>query len=338
MNGELRTTRQLAGAIDMPLHCEVETVAARTPDALAVVDHDGTRLSYRELDTAANRLAHRLRRHGAGPGVPVGVCLHRGADLVTSLLATWKAGGAYLPLDPELPALRITDMLAGAAPPVVVTHAALAAGFPTRATFPTAAAFPAVVVLDADRDALAAEPGTAPGGGAGPDDPAYVLHPSDSTGAPQGVQVGHRGVHDRIAWTQDTYRLEPADRVLQQAPCGSDVSVWESIWPLVTGATVVVAAPGGHRDPRYLHELVTRAGVTTLHLAPTMLRAFLDATQGRGLGQVRRVFTSGEALPADIATRFLTTWPHIELRDLSGPARAAIDVTVPSGRSFAGTH
>jgi len=241
-----------------PLQRLVEAVAAGTPEAVAVVDHDGTHRTYRELDTAANRLAHRLRRHGVGPEVPVGICLQRGADLVTALLATWKAGGAYVPLDPELPPERVAFLLDDAAPPVVVTDAA------------HAYAFAAAIALDAERDALDTEPRTAPDGGAEQDDTAYVLYTSGSTGVPKGVKVPHRGVHNRIAWMQDVYRLEPADRVLQKTPYGLDVSVWEFFWPLITGATLVLAAPGGHRDPEYLHGLILREGVTTLHFVPTM--------------------------------------------------------------------
>ena len=299
-----------------PLHRLFEAAVARTPDAVAVVDHDGSHRTYRDLDTAANRLAHRLRRYGVGPDVPVGVCLPRGTDLVTTLLAVWKAGGAYVPLDPELPPERITSMLVDAAPPVVVTHSAYASAFPTA------------IALDAARAALDAEPATAPHDSSTLDNAAYVLYTSGSTGVPKGVTVPHRGVHNRIAWMQEAYRLEPTDRVLQKTPYGFDVSVWEFFWPLVTGATLVLAAPGGHRDPEYLYRLIVREGVTTLHFVPTMLRRFLDtAPEGGSLGRVRLVLCSGEALPADAARRFLAAWPGVELHNLYGPTEASIDVT-----------
>jgi amino acid adenylation domain-containing protein len=326
-----------AGYDAEPLHHMVEAAAARTPDAVAVVDHDGTHVTYRDLDSAANRLAHRLTRYGVGPGVTVGVCLPRGADLVTTLIAVWKAGGAYVPLDPELPPERLTSMLDDAASPVVVTHSAYA---------PT---FPIALALDTADTALDAEPATAPDGGATLDDVAYVLYTSGSTGVPKGVAVPHRGVHNRIAWMQEAYRLEPDDRVLQKTPYGFDVSVWEFFWPLVTGATLVLAAPGGHRDPDYLHQLIAREGVTTLHFVPTMLHRFLDTMPGVArLGRVRRVFCSGEALPADAARRFLAAWPDVELHNLYGPTEASIDATawqcepdastVPIGRPIANTR
>nr|WP_281390540.1 amino acid adenylation domain-containing protein [Sphaerisporangium rubeum] len=293
--------------------------AAATPDAVAVVDHDGTEWSYRRLDEAANRLAHRLRRHGVGPGDPVGVCLYRGADMVVALLAALKAGGAYLPLEPDLPQERLAFMLADAAPPVVVTHAAYAS------------AFPAAIALDTERDALAAEPSDPPDGDVTVDSPAYVLYTSGSTGTPKGVLVPHRGVHKQLAWMQDTYRLEPRDRVLQKTPYSFDVSVWEFFWPLAYGATIVVAAPGGHRDPAYLHDLIGRERVTIVHFVPSMLLAFLDAVQDGldpgALRDLRLVFASGEALPPVAARRFLAVWPHVELHNLYGPTEASIDVT-----------
>ncbi len=319
-----------------PLHRLVEAATSATPDAVAVVDHDGTSYTYRQLNSAANQLAHRLRRQGVGPNTPVGVCLRRGLDLVTALLATWKAGGAYVPLEPDLPAQRLAFLLDDATPAVVVTHAA------------HASAFPAVIALDTERPALAAEPTTTPDGGGGLDDPAYLLYTSGSTGTPKGVQVPHRGVHNRIAWMQDTYRLEADDRVLQKTPYGFDVSVWEFFWPLVTGATLVFAMPGGHGDPRYLRQLITREGVTTLHFVPTILNNFLDAVDPAPLPSLRRVFCSGEALAADTVRRFLTTWPDIEVHNLYGPTEASIDVTawhckpdaatVPIGRPIANTR
>jgi amino acid adenylation domain-containing protein len=316
-----------------PLHRSVEAAASATPDAVAVVDHDGTSYTYRQLDSAANQLAHRLRRQGVGPNTRVGVCLQRGVDLVTALLATWRAGGAYVPLEPDLPPQRLDFLIEDATPVVVVTDAA------------HASSFPAVIALDTERSALAAEPTTAPTGGAGLDDPAYLLYTSGSTGTPKAVQVPHRGVHNRIAWMQDTYRLHADDRVLQKTPYGFDVSVWEFFWPLVTGATLVLAKPGGHGDPRYLHQLITREGITTLHFVPTMLNNFLDAADSAPLPSLRRVFCSGEALAADTVRRFSTTWPDIEMHNLYGPTEASIDVTawrctpdpttVPIGRPIA---
>jgi len=301
------------------VHRLVEAAVARTPQAVALIDHDGTPWTYRQLDLAANQLAHRLRRHGVGPDVPVGICLQRGVNMVTALLAVLKAGGGYLPLEPDLPPERLAFMLADAAPPVVITHSR------------HLSAFQVAIALDAERDELTTEPITPPDSGVGVDSVAYVLYTSGSTGTPKGVLVSHRGVHKQLAWMQDTFRLEPSDRVLQKTPYSFDVSVWEFFWPLAVGATLVIAAPGGHRDPEYLHRLIAQQGVTTVHFVPSMLLAFLDATRDGfepgAVGCLRRVFASGEALPAVAANRFLTRWPEVELYNLYGPTEASIDVT-----------
>jgi amino acid adenylation domain-containing protein len=316
----LRTWNDTAAGYSAELlHKQFEAVADRTPGAVAVIDHDGTTLTYRELDERTNQLAHRLRRHGVQPDVPVGICLDRGADLVIALLATWKAGGGCLPLNPDLPKERIAFMLADAAAPVVLTHDEHARDFAS------------VIAMDSERNALAAEPVTRLDGGASLDSLAYVLYTSGSTGVPKGVWLAHRGINKQVSWMQDTYHLQPDDKVLQKTPYSFDVSVWEFFWPLSAGAAIVVAEPGGHGNPGYLARLVAREGVTTMHFVPTMLQAFLsavpDAVDPASLATLRLVFASGEALPPDVARRFLALWPGIELHNLYGPTEASIDVT-----------
>ncbi len=145
-----------------------------------------------------------------------------------------------------------------------------------------------------------------------PDNCAYVIYTSGSTGRPKGVQVPHRGIRNRLLWMQDTYRLTSADRVLQKTPASFDVSVWEFFWPLLAGATLVVARPDGHRDPTYLLHLILEQGVNTLHFVPAMLGVILEEPgvvrcrpgAGRGGGAVRQVLCSGEALPQAFAERF----------------------------------
>src|SRR6202043_2913162 len=118
-----------------------------------------------------------------------------------------------------------------------------------------------------------------------PDNLAYVIYPSGSTGAPKGTMNTHRGIVNRLLWMQEQYRLAADDRVLQKTPYTFDVSVWELFWPLVTGARLVMARPGGHRDSAYLWRTIAEQGITTLHFVPSMLRAFVDdAGSGAGSG------------------------------------------------------
>ncbi|MFJ9952084.1 amino acid adenylation domain-containing protein [Kitasatospora sp. NPDC091207] len=290
-----------------------EAQAARTPNA-AAVRFEGVDLTYRELDVRANLLAHHLRTLGVGPESVVGVCLHRGADLVVALLAVLKAGGAYLPLDPDYPADRLAFMLADSGARAVVTDPGL--------TPLVAGRTPHLVDITAEL----------PGGwshdpvfAAAPEHPAYLIYTSGSTGRPKGVLVEHRAIVNRLHWMQEAYGLDATDRVLQKTPYSFDVSVWEFFWPLITGATLVMARPGGHRDPAYLADLIDDEAITTLHFVPSMLRAFL-AEPLRPLPSVRRMVCSGEALPGDLVTA-VHERIGCELHNLYGPTEAAVDVT-----------
>ena len=308
----------------------IEAQARRTPEAPAVSFGDQV-LSYAELNRSANRLAHRLRALGVGPDRPVGVCLDRSMEMVVGLVAILKAGGAYVPLDPGYPAARLAMMLADARPGVVLVHDASR----ERLTEALADGTPEPQVVDLDAvESLGADPG--PYHDQDPDPAevgltsrhlAYVIYTSGSTGRPKGAMIEHRSLVNRLQWMQHMYRLSGSDVVLQKTPFGFDVSVWEFFWPLIAGARLVMAAPGGHRDPAYLSDLVVREGVTTLHFVPSMLAVF---TEDRGAAMppsVRRVIVSGEALPQALADAVVEGSPYAGLHNLYGPTEAAIDVT-----------
>ncbi|WP_433223095.1 amino acid adenylation domain-containing protein [Dactylosporangium sp. CS-047395] len=157
-------------------------------------------------------------------------------------------------------------------------------------------------------------------------DTAYVIYTSGSTGRPKGVPNGHRGVVNRLTWMQERFRLGPGDVVLQKTPAGFDVSVWEFFWPLITGARLVLAKPGGHRDAAYLRALMDREAVTVAHFVPSMLAVFLAEETPYGGAALRAIVCSGEELPADLARRCLAAFPA-ELHNLYGPTEAAIDVS-----------
>ncbi|MER5424357.1 amino acid adenylation domain-containing protein [Streptosporangium roseum] len=301
------------------LHGLIEDQAARTPGAVAVT-FEGSHLTYAELNERANRVAHRLGELGVGPETLVGVYAERSAELVVALLGVLKAGAAYLPLDPEYPADRLAFMINDAGAPVVLTQGHLRASVPaTDAT-----------ILDLDESGEWA--------GRSTDDPrppvtsgnaAYVIYTSGSTGRPKGVPNTHRGIVNRLQWMQRTYRLGDDDVVLQKTPAGFDVSVWEFFWPLLTGARLVLAKPGGHKDAAYLRDLLISENVTTAHFVPSMLAVFLadDEKAAGDCTGLRRVICSGEELPVATAATFTTVLPGCELHNLYGPTEAAIDVT-----------
>ncbi|MFF4166783.1 amino acid adenylation domain-containing protein, partial [Streptomyces sp. NPDC001741] len=306
---------------------EPETIAglfaaqvARTPDALALMAGD-ERIGYAELDERSAALAALLVARGVRRGDVVAVAVPRSAELTVALLATVRAGAAYLPIELDYPAERVAHMLADATPAVVVTTSGALGALPVGATGN-------LVVLDdpGTREEAAAVRGTVVLPGPLPDSPAYVIYTSGSTGLPKGVVVPHRGIVNRLLWMQDAYRIGPDDRVLQKTPSGFDVSVWEFFWPLVTGAVQVVAEPGGHRDPAYLARLIQDAGVTTTHFVPSMLEVFLAEPEAAHCTGLRRVLCSGEALPTGLRERFRALLPA-GLHNLYGPTEASVDVT-----------
>ena len=301
----------------------------------------------RRAAARAGRLAGELRRLGVGPEVRVGICAERSLALLVGLTAILTAGGAYVPLDPSYPAERLAFLLKDSGVPVLLTGgltggltgdglAASLPGLPSQGT--------KILALDAPYPAAPALPAPE----IDPDHLAYVLYTSGSTGRPKGAMNTHRGIVNRLLWMQERYRLGPRDRVLQKTPISFDVSVWELFWPLLTGACLVVAQPGGHRDPAYLVETIRRREITFLHFVPALLAAFLEAPGVERCVSLRQVVASGEELPADLERRFFSRL-GTQLENLYGPTEAAVDVTfwpcdpdgaagrVPIGRPVANT-
>jgi amino acid adenylation domain-containing protein len=299
------------------LHSLIEAQALRTPEQLALV-FENEKVSYRELNERSNQLAHYLRKQGIGPNMLVGVCMERSIEMVVALLATLKAGGAYLPLDPEYPVERLAMMIEDSKTPGVLTQQMLLDRLSSRDT-PS-------FCLDTDWKILATESTSNPEVAFSPGDAAYAIYTSGSTGKPKGVVNVHQGIVNRLLWMQDAYRLTSEDRVLQKTPYSFDVSVWEFFWPLMTGARLVIARPRGHRDPRYLADVISRENITTLHFVPSMLKSFLEAVEIPKRTSVRQVFCSGEALSADLQHQFFSR-TDAELYNLYGPTEASVDVT-----------
>jgi amino acid adenylation domain-containing protein/non-ribosomal peptide synthase protein (TIGR01720 family) len=314
--------------------------AGKSPDADAV-RFENTAISYAELEARANRLAGHLHRVGVTPGSMVGVCAERSIELVVALVAILKAGAAYVPMDPEYPLERLAFMLEDSAVPVLLTQERLLERIPEYAG--------RIICLDRDWPAIEREPASAPAVPPNPDAPAYMIYTSGSTGRPKGALNAHRGIVNRLLWMQETFALDRADTVLQKTPVSFDVSVWEFFWPLISGARLVLARPGGHRDPGYLAEVIERERVTVLHFVPSMLRAFLADIGSAECRSLRDVMCSGEALSHDLIRAFGARLPA-RLQNLYGPTEAAVDVTwwpcdpadpgpvVPIGRPIANTR
>ncbi|HBL59459.1 MAG TPA: non-ribosomal peptide synthetase [Cyanobacteria bacterium UBA8803] len=310
------------------IHELFEAQVEQSPDAIAVVFED-QHLTYRELNARANQLAHYLQSLGVRPEVLVGICVERSLEMIIGLLGILKAGGAYVPFDPEYPQQRLAFMGEDSQVPVLLTQEKFKEILPYH---------PAqVICLDSNWITIAQERQDNPVAGTHPDNLAYVIYTSGSTGTPKGAMNTHAGVCNRLLWMQEVYRLTAADRVLHKTPFSFDVSVWEFFWTLLTGACLVIAQPGGHRDSAYLVDLINQEQITTLHFVPSMLRIFLEELRSSDrensplssqplVPSLKRVICSGEALPFDLPERFFARL-DAELHNLYGPTEAAIDVT-----------
>ncbi|SFH12235.1 non-ribosomal peptide synthetase [Pseudomonas sp. NFACC45] len=305
--------------LDRSVHGLIEEQVRRTPDAPALVFGEH-RLTYAQLNAQANRLAHRLIELGVGPDVLVGIAVERSVEMVLGLLAILKAGGAYVPLDPEYPRERLAYMFDDSGIGLLLTQSHLLEQLPIPQGLRS-------LVLDLPDDGLQAGRDANPQVKLDGENLAYVIYTSGSTGKPKGAGNRHSALVNRLCWMQDAYRLEANDSVLQKTPFSFDVSVWEFFWPLLTGSTLVVAAPGAHRDPTQLIELITAQRITTLHFVPSMLQAFLQDPHVAECTSLKRIVCSGEALPVDAQQQVFAKLPNAGLYNLYGPTEAAIDVT-----------
>ncbi|MDR9897010.1 amino acid adenylation domain-containing protein [Aetokthonos hydrillicola Thurmond2011] len=322
------------------IHQLFEAQVESTPDAVAVI-FENEQLTYRELNTRANHLAHYLQTLGVKPEVLVGIFVERSIHMVVGLLGILKAGGAYVPLDPEYPQERLAFILEDATVSVLLTQQHLVAKLPEHKAH--------LVYLDSEAQEFAQTSELPNPCGVEPSNLAYVIYTSGSTGKPKGAMNTHQGVCNRLLWMQDTYKLSSGDRVLQKTPFSFDVSVWEFFLPLLAGACLVVAKPEGHKDIAYLVEIITQQQITTIHFVPSMLQVFLEDESVKRCHSLKQVICSGEALPRKLQEHFFSCL-ECKLHNLYGPTEAAIDVTywqceresrlrmVPIGRPISNTQ
>ncbi|HFT8449689.1 TPA: non-ribosomal peptide synthase/polyketide synthase [Pseudomonas aeruginosa] len=318
------------------VHRLFEEQVERTTTAPALAFGE-ERLDYAELNRRANRLAHALIERGVGADRLVGVAMERSIEMVVALMAILKAGGAYVPVDPEYPEERQAYMLEDSGVQLLLSQSHL--------KLPLAQGVQRIDLDQADawlENHAENNPGVELNG----ENLAYVIYTSGSTGKPKGAGNRHSALSNRLCWMQQAYGLGVGDTVLQKTPFSFDVSVWEFFWPLMSGARLVVAAPGDHRDPAKLVALINREGVDTLHFVPSMLQAFLQDEDVASCTSLKRIVCSGEALPADAQQQVFAKLPQAGLYNLYGPTEAAIDVThwtcveegkdaVPIGRPIA---
>jgi amino acid adenylation domain-containing protein len=274
------------------LHEWFDEQAARTPEAAALW-HAGRICTYAELWRRSNQLGHFLRRAGVGPETIVGVCAERSLEMVVGLLGVLKAGGAYLPLDPDYPPARLEFMVEDARTPLLLTQEALLARLPELGAD--------VLCLDRDWERIEGCPATPPRGGAVAGNLAYVIYTSGSTGRPKGVMVPHRGVLNLVAVFIARLGLDESSRVLQFCSLSFDVSVRDVFECLLAGGCLVLASRERLLPGAGLFELLRDQGVTAVTLPPSTLANL--AGEG-ALPRLRTVTAGGEACGAELVDRW----------------------------------
>ncbi|WP_338480292.1 non-ribosomal peptide synthase/polyketide synthase [Rhodococcus sp. DN22] len=321
------TAREVAGVSVLD---GFDAQVAATPDAVAL-SFEGQSLSYAEFDARVNRFARYLVSVGVGPESLVGVAVRRSVDLLVAVYGVLRAGGGYVPVDPDQPAERNGYVLESASPVCVVSTSDV--GFDAgvvpvvEVDVVDVSGFSGAPVLDVDRVSPLRSGNTA-----------YVIFTSGSTGRPKGVAVSHRSVVNQVSWLAERYAVSGSDVVLFKTPVTFDVSVWELFVPLAVGARLVVATHDGHRDPGYLASVVAAESVSMVSFVPSMLEVFVDQVVdtseatisrlgGAGLGSLRVIFAAGEALPASVVGRVLSVLPSVEVHNLYGPTEFTVHAT-----------
>ncbi|WP_435590584.1 amino acid adenylation domain-containing protein [Nocardia sp. bgisy118] len=283
----------------------LEDRVAAAPEHVAVASDD-IELTFDALNRRANRLAHWLIGRGVGAEDIVALRMATSVEFILASIAVLKSGAAYLPIDPAYPADRIEYLLSDARPTLALDVDALAAAEAEAADFLDANP------SDTDRRAPLH-----------PSNTAYVIYTSGSTGKPKGVPVPHEAIAEHLIGFNDEWDLTPHDRVLQSTSVSFDASLLDIFVTLTAGARVVVPKPNAYRDIPYVADLVTRHGISVLHMVPSMLATFLVLPEVNDWRTLRHVPVGGEALPGEVADRFATQF-DAELRNHYGPTEAVV--------------
>ncbi len=296
------------------IHELFQDQVARTPDRTAAT-FESSQLTYRELNSRANRLAHRLRRSGVGPETRVGLCVERSLDMVVGLLGILKAGGAYVPLDPDYPEPRLAYMLADAGISLLVTHSSLVSRLPTPGT---------LLCLDRDGPEIDRESEQDRDWAGQASTTAYVIYTSGSTGQPNGVAVPHGAVVNLLAAMGERPGVESHDVLLSVTTLSFDIAALEIFLPLISGARLVVASRRTAADGKRLASLLTTSGATVMQATPATWHLLLEA--GWAGKPDLKILCGGEALPPGLARDLLPR--GASLWNLYGPTETTIWSTV----------
>ncbi|MDM8557191.1 amino acid adenylation domain-containing protein [Candidatus Parabeggiatoa sp. HSG14] len=290
----------------------------KTPDNIAVIFED-QQLTYFELNSKANQLAHYLMNLGITTETLVGICVQRSLEMVMGLLGIQKSGGAYVPLDPDYPASRLQFILEDSKTPVLLTQNHLLAQLPVSQA--------RVICIDDEWGQITIYPNQNPKRQSSPKNLAYIIYTSGSTGKPKGVMIEHVSLLNHMLWMQNTFALSAQDRVLQKTSFTFDASVCEFYAPLMVGGTLLVAKPKGHQEPTYLVKTIQKYNVTALFIVPSLLKMLLKVSDFNKNNSLRYLICGAETLTNQLRETFYNTNLDIPLYNLYGPTETTIDST-----------
>ena len=272
---------------DKCIHQLFEEQVERSPDAVAVVFEE-EQLTYRELNTRANQLAHYLRSLGVGPEVLVGICVERSFNMIIGLLGVLKADGAYVPIDPAYPTERIAYILSDSRLPILLTQQKLVAFLPEHQA--------RIVYLDSDWEEIATKHELPPISDVTPENLAYVIYTSGSTGKPKGVMVAHQGLLNLVFWHQQTFKITSLDKATQLAGTGFDAAVWE-LWPYLTaGASIYLVKPELLTSPINLRDWLISQKITMSFVPTPVAQELLSLEWATESIALRYILTGGDKL------------------------------------------
>lgn len=314
--------------------------AQLTPDAIAVLDETNP-LTYQQLDRLSNQVATYLRTQGVAPNTRVGIMAERGARMMIGILGILKAGGSYIPLDPGYPTDRLRYILEHATIQTLLTEHQVSQQL--VACVQEALPLQTVMFLDEGEPLgeiqsltqITAETWQSLSDDAlelcnSPDDLMVILYTSGSTGRPKGVMLNHRGYMNRLTWMQNTFSLQPGDRVAQRTSFCFDISVWEIFWTLMSGATICPVQREVVLNPWEFARWIQETQINVMHFVPSLFGEFISALENEtwSFPQLRWLMFSGEALPMSFIQRWIDRHGlKTGLANLYGPTEASIDVT-----------
>ncbi|MBG9713648.1 non-ribosomal peptide synthetase [Bacillus cereus] len=294
-----------------------DSQVTRTPDEVSV-QHKNSKITFRELDKKANKLANYLKTLGCISNNVVSIYLDRSIETVVSIIGALKIGAAYLPIDTSYPIERCNYMVENSGSKIIITTSMYKDNFKEfRGT---------IICVDLDWDIISNGPETLDEAKVSEEDIAYIIYTSGSTGKPKGVKIPHKAIFNHMQWMNNKFPLDVGDVVLQKTPVSFDASVWEFFAPLLSGAKLLLADQGKHIDPEYLVKMIKTENVTVIQTVPTLLEMLLIEPEFKKCRTLKRIFCGGEELTLNLVNLFYKTF-DIELINLYGPTEACIDST-----------